>query len=1000
MLAASAPAQQPAKPSPEAARAYASAAALQDRGLHDLAAKEWQTLLKEFPADALAPRAEYNLGVCRFQQGEYAKAVQAFEQAARHAKDDAVAEGAWSNLGLARFNQAASLASKQQAAAAYGSAVEAFDQLLAKFPKSTQAGGAQFYRGEAMTALGQFDRAADSYRAALADDAAAPLHVAARLGLASAELELGQPDQAEATLNTLIAAGAVGQTGGEAHTLRGEARLAAGKPAAAANDFAQAAAVDGYAAADHAQERRGFALYSAGDHAAAAQAYQELARKFPQSPLAPGATLAAGKCLLLAGQREDAAFLLGALWRSDPTAGNAESAHWLVQALAAAGKPDQLVEPARQALATNPAEEFAGPLRFALADALTESPTGRVEALRLYQQIAQRDRGESGQRAAYLAAHTAIQLKQHEQALRLAEQFLQRHAGSEWAAEARLVAAEAAAQLGQTPAAIKHYQQLLAAKPDDDRSADWTLRLASLLRADSQWDQLAEMLAARLPTLPPDRRSDALVLLSEARQQMGDASASIAALGSLIEQSTDDARVAQALYQRGELLTAAGQLDAANRDFAAVAQNHGRHELAPYALYSLANNQMQAGGKAAGIATLRRLVTDYQQGPVAEARFTLAGLLHEQNQDAEALKLLDAAKAPPADLSYLRALCLLGAGRTEDARSELTALLKNYPQHANADQAVFELAWMRRETSPSEAAAQFKRLAADYPQSPLGAESLLRAGELLYEAGEEQQAVEPLKALVGRRDAQPALRAQANHLLGWVRFDSGDYAAAAQAFAAQLNDEPAGAVAATGAAMLGESHFAQQQHQPAIDAYARAIDPAPSDNQLAATAWLHAGQAAAQLGRWEDSLAWLDRAGQADQAGSQSDQIRYERAWALVNLNRTQEARPLFESLIQSKDGVLSARSQFMLGEMQFANKEHQAAVRTFFRVAYGYGGRDAPEEYHPWQAESLFEAGRCLEALGRKEPAQKLYVELLERFPDSAKARHARARLQQGVTR
>ncbi|CAD7694854.1 unnamed protein product [Ostreobium quekettii] len=329
LLVDAASAQPPDKPSAEAARAYASAAALQDRGLHDLAAKEWQTLLKTFPQDALAPRAEYNLGVCRFQQGDFANAAETFQQAARHAQDDSVAEASWSNLGLARFNEAASQADArpQQAAAAYKSAIAAFDQLIAKFPNSTQAGGAQFYRGESLTALGRFDEAAASYRNALADATASPLHTAARLGLASAELELGQPEQAEATLNTLIAGGAVGQSGGEAHTLRGEARLAAGQPASAAEDFAQAASVEGYAAADHAQERRAFALYSAGDHAAAADAYQELARRFPESPLTRGATLAAGKCLLLAGKHDDAAFLLAAEWRADPTAANAESAH-------------------------------------------------------------------------------------------------------------------------------------------------------------------------------------------------------------------------------------------------------------------------------------------------------------------------------------------------------------------------------------------------------------------------------------------------------------------------------------------------------------------------------------------------------------------------------------------------------------------------------------------------------------------------------------------------
>ncbi len=79
-----------------------------------------------------------------------------------------------------------------------------------------------------------------------------------------------------------------------------------------------------------------------------------------------------------------------------------------------------------------------------------------------------------------------------------------------------------------------------------------------------------------------------------------------------------------------------------------------------------------------------------------------------------------------------------------------------------------------------------------------------------------------------------------------------------------------------------------------------------------------------------------------------------------------------------------------MLGEMQFAAKEYDEAVRTFFAVAYGYGGREAPVDYHPWQAESLFEAARCLDQLGKPGAAAKLCRECVERFPKSPKRAHA----------
>jgi cellulose synthase operon protein C len=74
--------------------------------------------------------------------------------------------------------------------------------------------------------------------------------------------------------------------------------------------------------------------------------------------------------------------------------------------------------------------------------------------------------------------------------------------------------------------------------------------------------------------------------------------------------------------------------------------------------------------------------------------------------------------------------------------------------------------------------------------------------------------------------------------------------------------------------------------------------------------------------------------------------------------------------------------------------------VRTFFKVAYGYGDAEAPEPYRTWQAESLYEAARCLERTDRTESAQKLYEELLARFPTSTHAVDARTALQQVLQR
>ncbi len=276
----------------------------------------------------------------------------------------------------------------------------------------------------------------------------------------------------------------------------------------------------------------------------------------------------------------------------------------------------------------------------------------------------------------------------------------------------------------------------------------------------------------------------------------------------------------------------------------------------------------------------------------------------------------------------------------------------------------------------------------------------MRAGELYYGQKQYDKAAAALGHAAKLSAANATLRAQALHLLGWARFDAGQFEPALQAFRGQLKADPSGPLAVDGRVMIGECLYAAEDYPQALATYEESLTTLPGNEELATLALLHAGQAAGQVGKWVESLDWLDQASKANGNAGKRDEIQYERGWAMVNLKRPAGAKPIFEKLVDSTDGVLGARSRFMLGELQFADKEYEKAVRTFFRVAYGYGGRDAPPEYHPWQAESLFEAARCLEELGRKEPAAKLYAELLERFPESAKARHAEARLQAGVSR
>jgi TolA-binding protein len=84
-----------------------------------------------------------------------------------------------------------------------------------------------------------------------------------------------------------------------------------------------------------------------------------------------------------------------------------------------------------------------------------------------------------------------------------------------------------------------------------------------------------------------------------------------------------------------------------------------------------------------------------------------------------------------------------------------------------------------------------------------------------------------------------------------------------------------------------------------------------------------------------------------------------------------------------------------MEGEVLFEQGNHKDAIKAFFKVAYGFGERQAPPAFHPWQAQATFEAARCFEVLEKPDQARTLYAELVERYPDSEHVPAARKRLE-----
>lgn len=125
---------------------------------------------------------------------------------------------------------------------------------------------------------------------------------------------------------------------------------------------------------------------------------------------------------------------------------------------------------------------------------------------------------------------------------------------------------------------------------------------------------------------------------------------------------------------------------------------------------------------------------------------------------------------------------------------------------------------------------------------------------------------------------------------------------------------------------------------------------------------LHAGQSAAQLKAWNESVKVLAQLAHKQPDSPLLAEAAYELGWAQQNLGQTDAALADYERAATLSRDHVGARARFMRGELFFVQKKHDEASREFQRAMYGYGSDQATTETKNWQAKSGYEAGRCAE--------------------------------------
>ncbi len=1039
---------------PAARAAYTAAAALQNREAWDLAAEEWASLVAKHPADPLAVKGRFYLGICQAKRGDWPAAAKTFRDVLNTAANDETKSLARWELARGSFQSA----QRDPSPEAYAAATAALRDFLSHGEGRPQRDEAAFYLGESLWQEGQRESAIAVWERFLTDYPSSSHLPDVLYALGVGQAQVKQPAKAVATLRRFADSFPKHPLADDVAIWRADAAIAADNPAEAERVLAPLASGKGRRSIDALQRLAGV-RWKQKQWPEAAASYADLAARQPASRGGYQAAAAAGRAYVEAGMPEKARPLLKQAMAADGQLG-ADTAHSLILLELDSKAPDRALAVATKKLAELGSQPEHAASRATLeldrADALWEIPERRAEAAAAYAAVAQKYPDNATVSGAALAMTALALLEQGKPAAAIAaaDTFLRRQ-GAEKSGQRLLdvkaIRAEALLAQGDYPASAAAYREMISGHPQAPQRSTWQIREAVALTAAKEWQAVHDRLTAARPTLRGaaaaealfldatalvelkqasvavplllqldrqhadwPRRDESLLLDVRARREAGDTKGALSQAEKLVNAFPDSRYADVAWYRLGELRQDAKLYDTAIKAFEKAVSTKPAGSRAPWSLLAVGWCHEAAGRLNDAIAAWGRLIDSYPDSKAVNAALVARGDAHYRKGDFQA-GLDDASrflKAPTqrdqntvatAEAQMLGGLCLVGLKRYPDAVKAFRRVLADQPSFAAADRVAFEMGVAQLlDGQQAEAQKTFEMVVFRYPQSGRVAEAWFEIGEARFEAEAWDQAAEAYaKAIAAAKDANDAnaaaeLLEQARHKRGWAFAMKQDHAAAAEAFADQVKHHPSGPLVADGQAMLGESLFQSGDHAKAMQPLTASLeDPAQlSSDDLRGLALIRAGECAARARDWAKSLEVSEQLERTQPASPYAPQARYAAAWARQNLGQLDEALAAYRTLADAGHTEIAARARLMEGEVLFEQGNHKDAIKAFFKVAYGFGDQQAPPAFHPWQAQAAYEAARCFEALGEKEQANKLYAELVSRHPDSAQTPAARKRL------
>ena len=624
---------------------------------------------------------------------------------------------------------------------------------------------------------------------------------------------------------------------------------------------------------------------------------------------------------------------------------------------------------------------------------------------------------------------------------------------------------ETAYLLGDLPAAKSALEKYLAENPGHrHEEAAWShlgdvsLRLKDLPRAREAYEKVLSKPGGRLATR-------ARLGLGQTLAAQGETDGAVKTLEDLARSGGPE-WADRARYEIGRVEASAGRFDRAASAFEALEKGSPKGPFAAEARLRRAEALGKLDRRDEAEAILRPLVDGSNPGVAAQAADALGGSLLARGKAAEALATLDDASAKFAAtplgplLKFHAAEAAQALGKLDDARARFLKVAESAPDDPLADDALVRAAGIALEARDFPAAKSIAQsLPAKFPGTDRRADAHLIEARVALAEKDAKGAIALLEAAIGPDNPGPATSQAATYYLG-LAYRADGQSARANELLARLAKTPAASSAAGAQFMLGQGLVESGKFAEAIPPLEAYLKGQP-DGEVADFALAHLARAQLELGRLDDARATVEtlatkfprskalpaaRLGLAESAMSAKQydraaesfrlaaeasdptaraQARSGLGWALLKLNKPQDAADAFDALLKdTPDDPRAPDAALARARALESLKQVEPALAAYEVVLARYAKSDAAAPAALGRARLLVEAKRPAEAAeafakveadyskseaadvllaergwalidaGKSAEADALFARLLKEFPDSPKAADARYNL------